>query len=625
MGKKKEKTQKANVKKPSFLTSNKAIQKTTFVIAGFLIGLFLLFTAFNLVYLGKILPHTYIGNLELGGKNKSQALNLLNQQEASLQKTKAQFNFEDNQWEIDSTAIALKFNHEKTVNKAFKIGRSGGFKILVAEQLKAIFAKNKFKAEISYDQQKLTEILTNISQKIDIPEKDASIEIKDLVPRVTAESTGKRLNLNKTTANILSLWQDFNKTQKDYLVIETAYPKITAAEAQKSLEEIEKILKGKIHIKVENKDFALASQDFQSWLEFKGELTQKQVLGESTQNSKTSMPKTIEAWVLKTLISQDKVKEYVANLAKEIDQEAKDAKFEVRGGKVSAFQLSQTGYKLNQEKAVQMIAEAILNGESQIVLEVETIEPSVGSSSAEEKGIKELVGEATTNFAGSPTNRRHNIAIGAKAIHGSIVKPGEEFSTLGHLSPVNGENGYLPELVIKEDGTKPEFGGGLCQVSTTLFRAAMNTGLKITERTNHSYRVSYYEPPVGMDATIYEPKPDFRFVNDMKTPILIQGLVSGDEITFQFYGTKDSRQVTISDPVVYAYTSPGDPIYVEDPGLAQGEIKQVERAHGGDQADFNYKVTLNDQTLSDENFHSFYTNWPALYLYGPGTQIPPAE
>ena len=158
--------------------------------------------------------------------------------------------------------------------------------------------------------------------------------------------------------------------------------------------------------------------------------------------------------------------------------------------------------------------------------------------------------------------------------------------------------GYLPELVIKGDRTVPEFGGGLCQVSTTLFRAVMDSGLPVTARRNHSYRVSYYEKDgngkvigPGLDATIYEPDVDFKFKNDMSTPVLIIGYVIGDKVTFELYGTKDGRTSKIDGPKKLTETAPGEPVYIETTDLAPGVIKQVETPHPGGSAVATYTIS----------------------------------
>jgi vancomycin resistance protein YoaR len=165
----------------------------------------------------------------------------------------------------------------------------------------------------------------------------------------------------------------------------------------------------------------------------------------------------------------------------------------------------------------------------------------------------------------------------------------------------------------------PEFGGGLCQVSSTLFRAAMSAGVKIIERQNHKYRVSYYEPPVGMDATIYDPAPDFKFANNYGTHILIKSKIEKTKITFELYGTKDSRVVEMSEPELYDLVDPGPPVLVESDTLPAGQKKQIEKAHQGASAKFNYKVTKDGKALQERTFVSKYVPWPEKWLIGKGT------
>ena len=166
------------------------------------------------------------------------------------------------------------------------------------------------------------------------------------------------------------------------------------------------------------------------------------------------------------------------------------------------------------------------------------------------------MGKGTSNFAGSPSSRIHNIKIGSAKFHGLLIKPEEEFSFNTILGEVGPEQGYKEELVIKRDKTIPEYGGGLCQVSTTVFRAAVYSGLKITERYPHAFPVVYYSPQ-GFDATIYPPHPDFRFINDTPSHLLIQTKVEGYYLTFEFYGTDDGRKVEIDGPHQYDVKSDG--------------------------------------------------------------------
>ncbi len=206
---------------------------------------------------------------------------------------------------------------------------------------------------------------------------------------------------------------------------------------------------------------------------------------------------------------------------------------------------------------------------------------------------------------------------------GVIVQPGEEFSTVEKLGTVDNTTGYLPEFVIKGNQTIPEFGGGLCQVSTTLFRAALDAGLPITARRSHSYRVSYYETDgagryigPGLDATIYAPDPDLRFVNDMEHSILIYGYVQGNKLTFELYGTKDGRAAQVDGPHQLTQEAPGDPVYIETDTLAKGETKQIEKPRAGGSTLATYAITYPNGKVVTKQFKSYYRRVPARYLVG---------
>jgi len=241
----------------------------------------------------------------------------------------------------------------------------------------------------------------------------------------------------------------------------------------------------------------------------------------------------------------------------------------------------------------------------------------IATGDVNDLGIKELIGRGVSNFKGSPKNRRHNIAVGAKSLNGILIKPGEEFSLLKALGPIDGEHGYLQELVIKGNRTVPEYGGGLCQIGTTTFRAALRSGLPITQRQNHSYRVVYYEP-AGMDATIYDPWPDFRFLNDTGFYILFMARVEGDDLIFDFYGTKDGRKVVINPdpPKIFNITGPGPVRYIDSTDLKPGEKKKLESPHSGADTYFKYTVTYPSGEVKEQEFKSHYVPWPEVWLVG---------
>lgn len=198
------------------------------------------------------------------------------------------------------------------------------------------------------------------------------------------------------------------------------------------------------------------------------------------------------------------------------------------------------------------IRAALAGGKTTVPVSMKEYRPGVFSVQDFKKlSFPNHLGRGESNFAGSPRNRVHNINIGAARYNGLVLMPGDEFSFNGYLGTVDAANGYLPELVIKENVTTPEYGGGICQVSTTAFRAALQSGLDVTARKNHSYPVRYYGTP-GYDATVYQPAPDLRFKNDYTKPVMIKTSIEGTKLMFDVWGTNDGRKTKINGPFVTA-------------------------------------------------------------------------
>lgn len=250
-------------------------------------------------------------------------------------------------------------------------------------------------------------------------------------------------------------------------------------------------------------------------------------------------------------LDEEQLKAYLEKIKNESREEAVNAKLSFSEGKASAFSLSKDGYEMDVQKSFDETAKTLEENPlaKNLSLATNVLSPEVTSGNLDKYGIKELLGEGVSNFGNSPKNRIHNIQTGASKFNGVLIKPGEEFSFIKTLGPVDETTGYLPELVIKNDKTVPEFGGGMCQVSTTMFRAALLSGLKITARTNHAYPVSYYNPQ-GLDATVYIPKPDLMFLNDTPNYVLVQTRIQGTQLIFDFFGTSDGRQTKIVGPTV---------------------------------------------------------------------------
>lgn len=230
------------------------------------------------------------------------------------------------------------------------------------------------------------------------------------------------------------------------------------------------------------------------------------------------------------------------------------------------------------------------------------------SPDLQQLGVKEVLAIGHTSYYGSPKNRMANIDVGVSRYNGLLIAPGEIFSFNDHLGPVDGEHGFLKELVIKPEGTIPEFGGGLCQVSTTVYRGALYAGLPIVERSPHSYAVGYYSQigGHGIDATIYPGAHDLRFKNDTPGSILLQAYTEGAEVYFVYYGTSDGRQVRLEGPMIGNRSSIAGVDIVETDTLPPGVKKTAEKAHVGLDTLWYRYITLSDGLTSKEEIKSRY-------------------
>lgn len=325
-------------------------------------------------------------------------------------------------------------------------------------------------------------------------------------------------------------------------------------------------------------------------------------------------------------------KKLVTDLSEELketyEKAPKDALFTFENGKVTSFKAHENGLKLKTDEFLvdfHNIVESADGKKPLLSLRIgdAILEPEITLAKANNQGIEELIGEGKSDYSHSIPSRIYNVKLAASKFHGVLIPKGEEFSFNKYIGDISAASGYQPAYIIKNGRTVLGDGGGVCQVSTTIFRAALNTGLPIIERNAHAYRVSYYEndSKPGFDATIFTPSVDFRFKNDTQSAILIQTEVEEDTniLRFKFYGKKDARKIEISDATVWDVVPPPEAKYEDDPNLPVGVVKQVDYPAWGSKSKFSYKVSYPDGQMFEKEFYSSYRPWQAVFLRGTKT------
>lgn len=334
--------------------------------------------------------------------------------------------------------------------------------------------------------------------------------------------------------------------------------------------------------------------------------------------------------VLKT----EPLRQYLEAIVRpDIDQSALDAVFTVENNRVTQFQPNQNGLMLDATTTIERVQETM--GErtrgfvttTVVVVAVNQVVATKTVADVNTLGISHIVGVGSSTFKDSHTNRIKNIANAVKRLNGVLIAPGEEFSTNHYAGPYITGNGFLPEMVIKGNEIKPEVGGGMCQIGTTLFRMAMNSGLPITERQNHSLVVSYYADPVnnnpGTDATLYEPLLDFKFVNDTGNYMLLTTEIDYKRqlLNFALWGKPDGRSGSYTHPIVKKWINAGPTQEIVSATAAPGS-RNCQNAFRGAEATFTYTRFTPTGEKIERVFDSYYRPLPRICIVGPAIATP---
>ncbi len=566
---------------------------------------FLLSIAYLIIqssYNGRVYPGVRVAGMELGGQEYANARQVIEsritemqsgvpvrfgEREAIITPTTAAF-------DPDLSAPAVEFSVEATLAQATTIGRQGNALRNGIDQLRARFGAYNLPLRATIDPLQLKTQLTSAFADLEQAAVDARINVSsDGSFTVSEEKNGRTFDYETAVVVLSSRFENANR-ETVILKDMVAQPKLLRSDVKALDSSIKDLLALQpLTLEFEKSTWKIDAVVIAPWIS----VERRDAVAVATLSSTA-----IEEYLIKKVEPKTNI-------------EPQEARLSIENGRVSVWQGGRDGRTLDRVAATKAILDWSEGGAAKATLTTLTVANTVTDQSAEELGLREIIGTGTSKFSGSPTNRRHNIRTGANALNGLLIKPGEEFSLLKALGSIDAKNGYLPELVIKGNKTIPEYGGGLCQIGTTVFRATFNSGLPVTQRRNHSYRVSYYEP-AGTDATIYDPAPDYRFMNDTGHHILIQARFSGDSVYFDFWGTKDGRKVVATAPVIYNIVKPAPTKIIETPDLPEGKRKCTESAHAGADAYFDYTVTYPNGEVKSKRFSSHYVPWQAVCLVG---------
>lgn len=474
---------------------------------------------------GKAYPGVTVAGISVSGKTKSEISEMLTEKTNIWLKVKINFSAEKSTLATpEETGVG--FDIAKTAENAISAGNSNPF---------LLGFKRDIPIEVTFDQDKVSKKMTELARSVMTPVVNSKVTKKDTKLVVEDGTPGKRLNYFETMARI----RDAAGNLEGRVEIATFVVPPTFTSTDLTEEAALLISSSALPLNLFDgpTKYVVTPETIVTWVELG---RPKRVLARTFEADPLLDP--LFSGSSNSIFSSSLVSNYLYDLSKKINTTPVNAQLNISGAKATVFVPSRDGKTLNTEKSTADILLALEEKRTDVKLTVDITKPEINEGSLNYLGIVELLSTGSSNFAGSPTNRRHNIKVGAARFNGVLIKPDQTFSFNTALGPVDASTGYLPELVIKDNKTIPEYGGGMCQVSSTAFRAALNAGLPIIERTAHSYPVSYYKP-YGVDATVYLPKPDLVFKNDTGKYILVQTRIVGNNLYFDFYGTKPQRTI----------------------------------------------------------------------------------
>jgi len=562
-----------------------------------LVGVFLFWQYWHA---GRIYSGVTIGGIPVGGLTRPEAMAVVSRGVTRQSVPPITVAYEGSQWPVAAGQSVASANVLAAVNEAYLVGRQGDTLARLADQLAAALGQMDVRPALNLDVAQLRYALSQIAADVRMPAQRGLNVAGFTVP----PQPGVDVDIETTLQKLLAEVENSAGVQPvagELAVVPLAPP---ADPVEDSVAAKPDILS------------PLILRDARFGYEFALDPAAVRSLLYSTQPPR---------------LDEERARALLQQWAQQIDIPASDARlrFDPNTAAVSVIQSSRSGRRLDVEGTLASLRESLEKGSSSAALVIQHASPAVDSNRVAEMGIRELVASGTTYFAGSSAARVRNIEVAAEKFDGLVIPPGGIFSFNDVVEDVSSANGFEDSLVIWGDRTAVGVGGGVCQVSTTVFRAAYLGGFPIVERYNHGYVVDWYGEP-GLDATIFTPSVDFRFRNDTGAYLLMQPVVNGTggAITFNFYGTKPDRQVTVSEPQIADVSPPPPPLYEIDESLAPGEREQVDWAKEGMTVTVTRTIIENGETRT-ETLRSKYQPWRAVYLVGPGTDIPetpaPAE
>ncbi len=557
---------------------------------------------------GYLVSNVTVRGFDVGQMRPDEARSALAQQYTDFLAAPVTFEYAGRTWQPPSEQLGLFLDIDEAVTRAYNLGHHGDLLSGFREGLAIWQAGFELPLRLRIDQAVLQAYLLELAAEVEVAPRDATLQIESGEVLSVSAQSGQQLLVDETMRDVLAAVQSL-QPQTIALRTRMLHPTVEDTGIVAAHQQVLDLLQEPVTLTAGDQSWVLSPTE----------------LGTLVRLDRVPDPEGAGDQMTVTL-DQRRLKGWVEYLARDFDTPPVEPRLSFTGSGLNIIREGRTGVQLDVAAAVTQLDQALWQHERTISLPVLELQPYARPETLASLGIVELVGQGKSSFLHSEAYRVTNIQAGARQMNGVLIPPGTEFSFNQTVGEIDETNGFTKGYAIVDGRTQIEWGGGVCQVSTTVFRAAFWSGIPITERNQHSFRISWYEKfePIGMDAAIFTGPNgyDLRFINDTGNWLLIEAYADtvNEVLTVNFYGTDPGRQVIQTPPsITNRVPAPSQPRYVNDPKLPSGTVRQTDVARGGMDVRVGRIVkNANGTVLFEDTFFSRFEAWPNVFVRGTG-------
>ncbi len=561
-------------------------------------------------YAGRIYPNVTIRGVAVGELSAPEARQALEQRFAPFLAQPVTLTYGERTWTPTLAELGVRLELDGAVSTALAAGRHHGFFENLREVLAVYQNGLELPLHMTVDQQAMQGYLLARVAEVNQPAVDATLRLNGASISTAPAATGQQVLVAETLQEITAALQDLD-SQTIALRTRELQPRLSDAAVKEAESAIAAILAGPVTLTVEGVD--------EPYVWPLDELARLVRVERATGPAGDTLAVSIDG---------APIREQLATIAEATQVAGEHPRLDWNDGDLRIIREGTPGLRLDVARAEELVLGALGRpaAERSLAMPLSEVPSPVTAATLDQLGIGELISVGRSDFSGSAAYRITNIKAGMKLLHGVLLAPGEEFSFNETIGEIDESNGFVEGYAIVQNRTQLEWGGGICQDSTTMFRAAFWAGLPITERWGHSFYISWYDKFAfagygdgpGMDATIFTGALDLKFLNDTGNWLLIQSLTDGTTAEVRIYGTDDGRKVSLVGPTTTdRVPAPTDPVYVAEPERPRGSPRQSDTARGGMTIEFTRVIERAGQVIERRSFETKFKPWPNIFEVNP--------